>query len=77
VWCPPWLQNSFIPIILYGRTPPMNFVGGVRKRHVMLCVVLLQGLIKNLKNKNEIKHQMQFFQATGNRLVIIIRSLLT
>jgi hypothetical protein len=55
----------------------MNFVGGVRKRHVMLCVVLLQGLIKNLKNKNEIKHQMQFFQATGNRLVIIIRSLLT
>jgi hypothetical protein len=52
-------------------------VGGVGKRQLMLCLVLLQGLIKNLKNKNKIKDQIQFFQATGNRLVIIIRSLLT
>jgi hypothetical protein len=42
----------------------------------MPCVVLLQGLIKNLKNKSKMKYQVQFFQATGNRLVIIIRSLL-
>ncbi len=52
-------------------------MGGVRKRHVMPCVVVLQGLIKNLKNKSKINHQIQFFQATGNRIVIIIRSLLT
>ncbi len=57
--------------------PHWTFVGGVRKRHYMPCVVLLQGLIKNLKNKTKMKHQIQFFQATGNRLVIIIRSLLT
>jgi hypothetical protein len=63
--------------LLYMVEHPHWTLWAVKKKACNALCGSIAGLIKNLKNKSKIKHQMQCFQATGNRLVIINRSLLT